>query len=518
MKSKRALSLIFLAAVTSTAFGQQPYFNPPIIDSRTSGLNVGLTSLALPPTLDYDFMVMDVCVDAQDRPIPQDPFTCSTSRRNLRIGEDIPYSKVQMKNTAHPGYSPPQERIAGYNVPMLHGTHIRALNYRTGADILTDAEGNTRRFRHFGVVDSYDVYDSLHGYTFVYGTRDPQTRTYSHIWCGDFGQAGGGWMSYSNSHLGPAGAYGQGTFSIAGGEYSSCNPTDTAFVEWGYKSSRTFSSGRTLPVMKYVHYSSDWKAIELYYVSPVLGMVRWETWKETALTVPPPVGTPSSLCTGTGETADTYTLQSRVSRNYERGICFDQSFIKLHDRPLHPYAVPWRNNHSGPRSTVHTTTPNLVANSDFDEYTTAHWTPITNGEMSYGMATDAQDYGNRYMYLDKTGGTYTSSVAQTVRPEFVYDDSVIQGGFLIKGPPLDRQVVAEVNISWNGGSQMEKLRVYLPNNHWTPVRFNIPFNFTGKSDITLTYRIYVKGVGQFALDEVFLAIQPQSFNGQLISN
>jgi hypothetical protein len=88
----------------------------------------------------------------------------------------------------------------------------------------------------------------------------------------------------------------------------------------------------------------------------------------------------------------------------------------------------------------------------------------------------------------------------------------------MKGPALTKQVVAEVTISWSGGSQTEKLRVYLPNEYWTPVRFNIPFNFAGKSNIALTYRVYVKGTGLFALDEAFLAIQPQSFSSYTIAN
>ena len=496
------LTTALWSILTGAAFAQQPYFNDPIIDSYTSGLNLGLTSLPVPSTADYDHILMDVCVDAQDRPLPQDPLTCPNSRRNLRIGEDIPYSRIAKRISN-------ADNITGYNVPILFGNRVRALNYRTGAALNPTG---TRRFRHFGEDDSYDVYDSLNGYTFIYGTRDPDPakKIYSYIWCGDFGSQGGGWMSYLNAHLNTPGSYGSGTFSILGGDYASCTPTDVTLTEWGFKSNRMFASGITIPVMKSVHYAGGMDQIELYYISDVLGVVRWEAWKTEQL---PPS---NNLCSGSGETAADYTVMVRFGRTYYRTMCVDWSFFRAHDRPLHPYDVPWRNG-TEPLSHVFTTSPNLLVNGDFWKYSAEHWTAITNDEMVYGMSTDASDYGNQYMFLNKTGAVYTSSVYQTVTPKILYSHSVIQGGLLVRGPAT-RQVVVEVTVSWSGGSQTEKLRVRLPNTYWTPVRFNIPFNFVGKTNVTMKYKVYVKGVGLFGIDEAFLAILPEDLQQPMIEN
>lgn len=43
-----------------------------------------------------DYLIQQVCVDANDTPTAADPITCPGTARKLRIGEHLPYHKWDM--------------------------------------------------------------------------------------------------------------------------------------------------------------------------------------------------------------------------------------------------------------------------------------------------------------------------------------------------------------------------------------------------------------------------------------
>ncbi len=64
----------------------------------------------------YDFLVQDVCLDDADRVLPDDPAACK-KRRNLRIGESLPYVKIDMGDGFQLAPKPGWQRSD--SIPML---------------------------------------------------------------------------------------------------------------------------------------------------------------------------------------------------------------------------------------------------------------------------------------------------------------------------------------------------------------------------------------------------------------
>jgi hypothetical protein len=173
MKSKTRLlaaTLICAPALSAAAWYNEPtYVNP-----GTEGLSLGLTPLDYPATNSNKFLGQYVCVDANDQPIPADPYTCTSSRRKLRIGEDLPY--IRYSKTA----SGKLAEVSN-SIPLVFQNRVRFVNTR-------HSNRADRVLRNYRVGDGYDITDDYNGYAFIYGTRDAITTAEDFIWCGEFGK------------------------------------------------------------------------------------------------------------------------------------------------------------------------------------------------------------------------------------------------------------------------------------------------------------------------------------------
>lgn len=492
-------SMVLAACIVSLPAHAQfeSYFNEPIITSTTSGLQVGLRPLDIGDKPEYDYLVQQVCVDAQDRPIPKDPLTCPSSRRKLRIGEDLPYTRVSIKPSNG-------ARVETMNsIPMMWHGGVRFLNAHTW----TPSSAGPSKYRHYtdftipNVIagDGYDVIDNRNGYTFIVGTRDGTTQSANWIWCGY--TSGGGWVLFFDGATG----YGSSILPIGGGEIQNCQANGLSLTEWAPRTFKTMGN-KSLSAMKSVHYSGPNFAsaniandhLEIFYTTKVYGMVSWERWERDPNKVPKKNGEPvyPTECRGENEhyRGDIY--------KYYRTDCHDYSEIILHDRPLHPYYVPL--------TTTFTTSPNLLANSDFSSENASEWSAVMNGEATYRVTNSGTDRNWR-LVIDKVANTKTSSLYQDAYPPYVYARAMIQGGALMKGPPNKRAVI-EVLIT-DRQETSAKIRFKFPNEGWTPIRFSIPYDFDksqGAPSPRLRFRVYAQDVGTSELDEPFLAILPRS--------
>lgn len=242
-----------------------------------------------------DFLIQDVCVDAQDRPIPGDPASCPR-HRDLRPLERTPFlrtdgeaGKVYQAITSHPVRSP----YPGPRIPRITATK------EFGGDDPSTA------FRDFDLClpgickplfrDGYDILEADSEFVSITGTSDPGING-QFFW--NSRCAGGvenpanhedSWLSFPVRILqNPKGAR-LAWLKINQG--SGCpwffNP---AWTEWELLPAPfVFTSGKAMEAIRSDHFGGRSPAradhIERFYFTRAYGFTRWERWERGDVTV-----------------------------------------------------------------------------------------------------------------------------------------------------------------------------------------------------------------------------------------
>lgn len=281
-----------------------------------------------------DYLVQEVCVDSSNIALQADPITCPGSRRKLRVGEPLPYHKIDLRGVqisdSWPVFDANNQTISvqskffvdGYNLDPRFPNMVYAHHGRTGYDIL-GADSST---------------------VFARGTYDP----------------GGGWQPWFTQDCQAKGwaFYPNDTSAFSTTALQSTDQTDTRpqcpagwtltpnVYKWR-KLSYAFATGKTLETIKSEHFSPNGDAIEIFFNTREYGPTRWEAWRENG---PPPSDFVKSQCPGIAyEFVSLDGPGAGGGRVYALQDCRDWSTITypaqpwspLARSPVDPQAVVW---------------------------------------------------------------------------------------------------------------------------------------------------------------------------------
>jgi hypothetical protein len=230
-----------------------------------------------------DLLIQKVCVNAEGRVIPVDPYVCRDPNRlrPLRVGEALPYYK---HDQPLPGHPEGLQRKDSY--PMLD-PHGRLL-------VITPFDHEPfDRFKASG--DGYGVYAVRDGWASTAGTRDGGgfSSTFFGVGC----RAWGGWVFFPATDPIVAGSADlpiEGRHWQQNGEAwpGRCDPSRLrpSATSWEWLSGFAFggingSPVKRLDALRSIHGTPARPVflarghLEVFYFTKLYGLTRWETWR-----------------------------------------------------------------------------------------------------------------------------------------------------------------------------------------------------------------------------------------------
>jgi hypothetical protein len=287
-----------------------------------------------------DFLIQDVCVDAQDRPISGDPYTCA-SHRDLRQGEAVPYLRTDNVNGAvyqsvfafpvrSPNPADPNPRVV---VAKEFGGNDWGTAFR---DFDRCTNGNcTPVFR-----DGYDVAEMNGTYVSFVGTSDPgiNNQTFWRPGCSpgssDPSWNEDGWILFPANLT--RGVQGNVTHGINITTNDRCPSSfNSAHVAWDYLAQPlTYTSGKSMVTITSHHFAgtntANATSFEQFYFTKEYGFTRWEAWRR------------SDQCGSGGceaivnRNCNGATSAVISGRTFYRLDCRDSTFVVQQSFPLEP--------------------------------------------------------------------------------------------------------------------------------------------------------------------------------------
>jgi hypothetical protein len=223
-----------------------------------------------------DYLIQNVCVDANNRAIPGDPKIC-LQHRNVLIGEKVPYLISDYDRVNGQRY----QAMFSYPVPGRDGSlmvmHSKIFGFTNGVAPF--------RFKYDGVNDGFDLTS----------TKDDVmsfTRTFDGG-CGDQlfengkGQREGGWYLFSKTLTG-GDIRGHSTVIRRISRGFKCPPLsqslNSVLAEWEAPQTTTFEAGVRLRAIKLSHVAdmklnNPHNSMERFYFTREYGFTRWEAWE-----------------------------------------------------------------------------------------------------------------------------------------------------------------------------------------------------------------------------------------------
>lgn len=222
-----------------------------------------------PPT---DYLIQMVCVDAADQAVFGDPAECLDSRRKLRIGEPLPYHKVDVG-----GY----QISDSYPIAGANGLSLGVQSY-----FFTDAFNLDPAFPNQVHYDpargGYNIMGADEDFVFFRGTSDPGA--YWQPWWTPDCEARG-WLLYPNDRRAFRSGNAPSPATFAPGCDTSIR-TNASTVEWRFIPDQPYvvdtaepSRTRRLDTILVRHFSAGYGSMETNYFTREYGATRWEAWR-----------------------------------------------------------------------------------------------------------------------------------------------------------------------------------------------------------------------------------------------
>ncbi|MBJ7485256.1 hypothetical protein [Brevundimonas sp.] len=222
-----------------------------------------------PPT---DYLIQMVCVDAADTPIFADPVDCPGSRRKLRIGEPLPYHKIDVG-----GF----QISDSYPVADANGLTLGVQSYFF-TDAFDDDPAFPNQVHHDPARGGYNIIGADEEFVFFRGTSDPGA--YWQPWWTPDCRAQG-WLLFPNDHRALRSGEAASPATFAPGCEGRIR-TNASTVEWRYVAAQPFvvdpadpSRTRTLASIVVRHFSAGYGSMETNYFTREYGVTRWEAWR-----------------------------------------------------------------------------------------------------------------------------------------------------------------------------------------------------------------------------------------------
>ncbi len=240
-------------------------------------LAMSITSPSAAQTaLPEDYLVQMVCVDDADVAIFGDPALCPSSRRKLRIGEALPYHKVDTG-----GY----QISDSFPIASADGSTKGVQTYFFTEDLNKDPLFPNQPFQ-YQPHGGYNILGADSGWAFFRGTSDPG-RYWSPWWAA--GCQTKGWRLFPNNTT--AFSYGNNTHGVTTDpNCPSSVPTNNATLEWTLYSNYNFvvsatdpTKNRSLDTLAGYHFAKDgsiFSDLEISFFTREYGATRWEAWEK----------------------------------------------------------------------------------------------------------------------------------------------------------------------------------------------------------------------------------------------
>lgn len=232
-----------------------------------------------------DYLIQDVCVDAQGKAVPGDPALCSR-RRNLRVGEPTPYL-VRDFDSAIPGHLGYQASTS-FPVRGADGGAMVMVVKNLASGFAPDF-----RFEFSPARDSYDLIDVSHG-RFASVIRTSDGGCFDQAFAGverprGLAERSGGWILFpldGAPSRWPTQASREGRtwkLQLTRDAGACANSTALGLTRWAAPATVTFETGRALKAIRSDHFASTRlgdanNALERFYFTREYGFSRWEAW------------------------------------------------------------------------------------------------------------------------------------------------------------------------------------------------------------------------------------------------
>ena len=218
-----------------------------------------------------DYLIQMVCVDADDAPIFADPVDCPDSRRKLRVGEPLPYHKIDVGDF---------QISDSFPVADANGLTLGVQTY-----FFTDAFNLDPAFpdqvRYDPARGGYNIMGADREFVFFRGTSDPGA--YWQPWWTPDCRAQG-WLLYPNDARAFRGGEAASPATFAPGCETRIR-TNPSTVEWRFVPDQPYvvdpddpSRTRRLDSIVVRHFAGGYGAMEANYFTREYGVTRWEAW------------------------------------------------------------------------------------------------------------------------------------------------------------------------------------------------------------------------------------------------
>jgi hypothetical protein len=365
---------------------------PEIADGRESGAHETLTP-------DEDLLIQDVCATPDGRLLPDDPYDpCppGSARRDLRVGEALPYHRHDQPGPGAPlGY----QRHDSFPRPGATRRYVHPFDFAPFGEYNPDHDG-------------YDVVEADGAYASIIGTRDPVglAQTFFGPGCA----LADSWLLYPTTGYATPGDK-TAQLILVGWERALApfpgrcpGRYDQSLTRWQLRAADFGGIGgsrsKHLDALVVDHYGGGAIAtadhIERFYFTGLYGLTRWERWQRT--------GTPRAEgCSG-----------PTSEGGFVRLDCRDWTHVVGDPSPYPPEAWPTPYAQS-----------NLVQNHDFGGGTADHWERL--GASTTGSIT------NRSVVTDGNGAHLATNCAGPCSPgQCIYQDvprAALGGSFRFGG-------------------------------------------------------------------------------------
>ena len=384
------------------------------------------------PTYAADYLTQMVCVDRGDRPLPTDPVTCPGSRRKLKVGEPLPYHKVDFTR----GQISDSYPIADFKrISRGVQTYFYVSDLKTNPLFPNMVHFNPENggYNILGA-DGEDVY--------FRGTFD-QGGGWQPWWTSDCRAAG--WLLFpSGQQAFTPGAKPSPTQNAATcrGQINAAAST----VEWFHVPRQLYESGKVLDTLRVAHFAPGHASAEFNYFTREYGVTRWEAWRQ-----------------GAGKTSEVVRLQCPMGphdlilhgKAFYMADCHDWSVIM-------PLATSWDPDGRSPIDPRAPTWPvdplytggnrlqngYLPSQPDADCNATP-WILSPNLRLSWLEAAPWSGNGNCTAVVTAVTGTGEGSLSQVISPHA--GDNRLSFGSILWAPVVGgRAAIALVELDVNG--------------------------------------------------------------------
>jgi hypothetical protein len=436
--------------------------------------------LAAPPQELADYLIQDVCARADGELLAVDPYDgcpAGAARRDLRVGEPLPYHRHDQPDVNNP------------------------LGFQRHDSFPRPGEGSLRHvhpfdfppFGEYNAADGYDVAEADGAWAAIVGTRDPTglAQTFFGPGCA----LADGWILLPTAgFLSPdavvASLRGVG-WEKAGQPFPGTCPAgrDAAYTDWEVLSGFPFGGQggareKRIDALLSQHYGGRDPAtadhIEKFYLTRLYGLTRWERWQNLKLHP----GTPPKTAGCGGPTR---------AGDFVRVDCRDWSHVVPEPLPWPPEAWPT------PYAAA-----NRLVNGDFGTGTITGWARL-------GMSQDGKM--TNWSLLKEGGGTYlaTNCGGPCSPGQSIYQDVPLSGlsGRFRFGGKLQTEAgtgAAELVVFQRDDRAAIIERDALPLMVGPAAARVVSGEFTVRPGVTqLRFQFYLNAPNTFRLDDLWLA-------------